>query len=242
MKQPETWKPTKYELRNGMLCASQDPRQVGIGSRLCANLTARFYDEFIPLHVRGDVCDLGCGFAPLYLKYKPYATSVTLADWSNSLHPNPHLDVACDLNEPLPFDDCSFDTCLLSDVLEHIYEPKQLLRETARCLRPGGKLLCNVPFFYWLHEEPHDYYRYTYYALRRLIAESGLKLIYFEGLGGAREVIADILAKRLCSSKLRLFVANKIQMYCLKHPNKTLSRRQFPLMYTLIAEKEEAQR
>src|SRR5262249_6078777 len=69
--------------------------------------------------------------------------------------------------------------------------------EITRMLAPGGKLIMNVPFFYWLHEQPHDYYRYTQFALRRFVQESGMRLIQLDALGGAPEIMTDIFAKNV---------------------------------------------
>jgi SAM-dependent methyltransferase len=242
MKNESQWFPTKYEIRSGKLRASRNSKYVSIGSRLMADLVAVFYEKYIPQYVHGTLCDLGCGYAPLYLLYKDYANDVVLCDWKNSLHKNAHIDFECDLNQPLPFDDCSFDTIILSDVLEHIYEPNLLLGEISRCLRSNGVLMLNVPFYYWLHEEPHDYYRYTYYALQRLVNTCGLELRYFDGIGGAREVVADILSKRMLAgktSKLRTIIADRLQHYCAKHANTSLSKRQFPIGYFLVAVKTQ---
>ena len=40
----------------------------------------------------------------------------------------------------LPFDDASFDSVLLLHVLTYAQDPDQVLRETKRVLRPGGRL------------------------------------------------------------------------------------------------------
>jgi hypothetical protein len=66
----------------------------------------------------------------------------------------------------------------------------------ARTLAPGGTLIMNVPFYYWLHEQPHDFYRFTEFALRRFVDRSGLRLLSLEPIGGGPEVVADVLAKR----------------------------------------------
>ena len=50
--------------------------------------------------------------------------------------------------EPLEqcnFPDCSFDVVILSAVLEHIYNPDEVIKEIARILRPGGALFLDVP-------------------------------------------------------------------------------------------------
>jgi SAM-dependent methyltransferase len=45
----------------------------------------------------------------------------------------------------LPFDDQSFDSAVLGEVLEHVPDDERALREVARVLRPGGVLAVSVP-------------------------------------------------------------------------------------------------
>jgi GT2 family glycosyltransferase/SAM-dependent methyltransferase/glycosyltransferase involved in cell wall biosynthesis len=49
--------------------------------------------------------------------------------------------------ERLSFADHSFDLVISNDVLEHVVNPAQALREACRILRPGGVLLIAVPFY-----------------------------------------------------------------------------------------------
>lgn len=196
MRQVEDWRPTKYEENDGRLRASRDLAEVGAGSRLVADLVTDFYSDAVPRHARGELLDLGCGKAPMFGFYRRYVESVTLVDWADSRHTNPHLDLVHDLNEPLAdLADDSYQTVLLSDVLEHIREPRDLLAEIARVLRPGGVLLANTPFLYGLHEQPHDFYRYTRYALEHLHALAGLEIVSLRPIGGFPEVVADLFAK-----------------------------------------------
>ncbi len=178
--------------------ASRDRGQVSAGSRLIADRVAAFYSQAIPRYVKGPLLDLGCGFAPLYGLYRRHATEVVLVDWENTLHPNPHLDFAQDINEPLDrLEDARFQTVILSDVLEHVREPMRLMGEISRVPAAGGHLLMNVPFLYWLHETPNDYYRYTEYSLRYLSESRGLDVTELRVLGGAPDPIADVASKIL---------------------------------------------
>jgi 2-polyprenyl-3-methyl-5-hydroxy-6-metoxy-1,4-benzoquinol methylase len=47
--------------------------------------------------------------------------------------------------EQLPFDDQMFDGVLLNEVLEHVHDDARVLREVARVLRPGGRLVLFSP-------------------------------------------------------------------------------------------------
>jgi SAM-dependent methyltransferase len=47
----------------------------------------------------------------------------------------------------MPFDDASFDLVLATDIIEHVPDDEQALREIARILRTGGRLLLTVPSF-----------------------------------------------------------------------------------------------
>jgi SAM-dependent methyltransferase len=195
MKNEGKWQPTRFVIRNGSLIASRDPRHMSISSRLAADLVARSYDANIRSHARGRLLDLGCGTVPLYLAYKDWVTAIVCVDWARSLHDRDHLDYELDLTQPLPFGDAAFDTIVLSDVLEHIPTPELLWKEMARILSANGKILLSVPFLYWVHEGPHDYYRYTQFALRRFVEMSGLQLLVIQPTGGALEVLTDIFAK-----------------------------------------------
>ncbi|HIJ52903.1 MAG TPA: class I SAM-dependent methyltransferase [Planctomycetes bacterium] len=45
----------------------------------------------------------------------------------------------------LPFDDAAFDSITILDVLEHVYEQNELLKELNRILKRQGKLIVTVP-------------------------------------------------------------------------------------------------
>ena len=53
--------------------------------------------------------------------------------------------VWADLDEPLAFDDDSFDVVVAGELLEHIRSPGELLAEARRVLRPGGTFIGSTP-------------------------------------------------------------------------------------------------
>jgi SAM-dependent methyltransferase len=197
MKNTEQWHPTKFVYNHGKLRASQKAEDASPASRLIIDRIAHIYAHYLPMYAGGKLLDLGCGTVPLYAVYRPHVTEVTCVDWADGLHDRSHLDIEHDLTKPLPFIDDSFDTVILSNVLEHLPEPMTVMNEIGRILTPGGRLLLDVPFYYWLHEAPHDYYRYTEFALRRFVKLAGLEILVIEPLGGAPEIMADLFAKNV---------------------------------------------
>ena len=178
-----------------------DTAQVDPGSVLIARRVAAFYRAVLPGAVRGTLADLGCGTSPLRGFYTPLVDRAVAIDWPRSLHDGP-LDAAADLNDGIPLRSASTDVVLLSDVLEHLTRPDQALAEARRVLRPGGTLVGNVPFMYWLHEEPYDYFRYTEHGLRHLLAEAGFATVDITVLAGGVDVLVDVLGKLLRSLPL----------------------------------------
>lgn len=120
----------------------------------------------------GLVLDLGCGTRPFEPDIMQRATRYVGIDWSNTLHGN-HADIVADLNKPLPVKDESVDHVVSFEVMEHLAEPAVMLGEAFRVLRKGGELTISVPFQWWVHESPWDYYRYTCHGLQYLLEKAG---------------------------------------------------------------------
>ncbi len=64
-----------------------------------------------------------------------------------------------------------FDIILCMNVLEHVYEYQQAIQNMYQALKPGGELVVFVPMFYPLHDEPHDYWRFTEDGLRKMFEQ-----------------------------------------------------------------------
>jgi SAM-dependent methyltransferase len=82
----------------------------------------------------------------------------------------------------LPFADASFEAVVSADVLCHrSVEPAAALAEFARVLKPGGRLVLNLPAHDWLmsaHDRRvHTARRSTAGGVRRLLAEAGYEAV-----------------------------------------------------------------
>ncbi|MCR4407157.1 MAG: methyltransferase domain-containing protein [Anaerolineae bacterium] len=64
--------------------------------------------------------------------------------------------------EALPFPDGFFDVVLSHEVLEHVEDDRQGMKEACRVLRPGGRLVVFVPNRLWLFETHGIYWRGEY--------------------------------------------------------------------------------
>jgi SAM-dependent methyltransferase len=115
--------------------------------------------EIIRRHSEGLVLDCGAG-SKAESAYFPNVVCYEIVDY-------PSTDVL-GVAEHLPFKDAAFDAVLSVAVLEHVRDPIQSAKEIVRVLKPGGDLLCAVPFLQPMHGFPHHYFNATPEGLRRL--------------------------------------------------------------------------
>jgi len=118
----------------------------------------------------GDILDIGCGKARRYGSF-PEARSYKTLD----IDPLNQPDIIASA-EAIPLPDGSIDGVICTQVLEHVEHPWIAMKEIARVLRTGGRCLITVPQANELHEEPHDYYRFTKYALESLCRDNNLEI------------------------------------------------------------------
>jgi SAM-dependent methyltransferase len=131
----------------------------------------------------GDVViDVGCGEQP----YRPYLQgfkryigfdSPTAVDRGSNAH------VLGDALA-LPFADACADGILCTEVIEHVTDPGLMLSEFARVLRPEGSVLLTSPFTWHLHDEPHDYWRFTEFGLRLVFERAGFRVMALRPTNG----------------------------------------------------------
>ena len=99
------------------------------------------------------------------------------------------LDAIADL-AALPFRDGAFAACINIVTLEHVREPHRVVRELARTLGPGGRILLVVPHEWEVHQAPHDYFRYTRHGARHLLEQAGFEKIEISPAGGYFRLLA----------------------------------------------------
>jgi len=106
------------------------------------------------------------------------------------------LDVLGDL-EILPFPDRTFEAAINIVTLEHVLHPAKVICELSRVLASGGRLLLVAPLEWEEHQQPHDYGRFTRYALDHLLRQAGFTEISIQPVGGIFRLISRRLLNAL---------------------------------------------
>lgn len=91
----------------------------------------------------------------------------------------------------LPFADETFDVLLANNVIEHLPDPAQGVREMHRVLAAKGQVLYTIPFLYPVHEAPRDYARFTRYGLQRLFRD--FPAVEIRARGGFFSTLAQLV-------------------------------------------------
>lgn len=134
-------------------------------------------------YVNGITLDFGCGSKPYVEMFDTeeyigldYATEVS--EKNNNLVADVFYD-----GKTIPFGNGHFDSVFSSEVLEHVFNPDEILEEINRVLKPGGYLLLSCPFFWPEHEQPYDYARYSSFGLKHLLEKHNFEIVKYEKTG-----------------------------------------------------------
>lgn len=143
-----------------------------------------FLDACVDVAPGALVVDVGAGEAmlrermPAGVRYLALDRGIGHGGWDYSA-----LDAVADAQQ-LPVANESADLVICKQVLEHLPEPVAALREIARILTPGGRLLLSTNQQWPQHQAPHDYFRFTSFGLRYCCQQAGLTVERLDPMGG----------------------------------------------------------
>ena len=97
----------------------------------------------------GKLLDFGCGSKPYQSLFINASEYIGLDyEGEGHSHKDEQVDVLYD-GRHIPFPDNSFDSVFSSEVMEHLFNPDEMLPEINRVMKPGAKILITCPFV-WL--------------------------------------------------------------------------------------------
>ena len=140
------------------------------------------------------VVDLGCGSQPFRRHLEAAGYTYLSVDAIQNGAGN--VDFLAFLDKPLPTELQAVgpvDLILCTEVLEHVADWHQAFRNIHSLLKPGGRAIISCPFLYPLHEQPHDYWRPTRYALRHFAAAYGFEIVRQEQLGDFWDALGTVI-------------------------------------------------
>ena len=152
------------------------------------------------------VVDLGCGAGNSvdYFRRRRKDVRWTGVDIPDS--PEAHARRRTDANfrffdgVNIPLADGEVDLFFCRQVLEHVKQPRELLRDVARCLRPGGYLAGSTSQFEPFHS--YSLWNYTPYGIKTILDDVGLRLLEIRpGIDGITLIARRGFGRRRCFSR-----------------------------------------
>ena len=135
------------------------------------------FEKWIATLPEGDllVLDIGGRIQP----YRPLLTGRTRAYMAVDLRPSPLCGLVA-RGEELPFGNGEFDLVICTQMLQYTAEPKAIVNEANRVLKPGGAFFLTVPSAYPIDSE-EECWRFLPGGLRHLFADFDDVQIVAEG-------------------------------------------------------------
>lgn len=122
------------------------------------------------------VLDLGCGKKP----YQPFFIGKSIQYMGIDISHSGLVDVLCS-GEKLSFRDNSFSECICTQLLEHVENPRAVVNEIFRVLKPSGIIFLSTHGIWPVHGAPNDYWRWTEYGLTKLLNNFDIHEVHKDG-------------------------------------------------------------
>jgi ubiquinone/menaquinone biosynthesis C-methylase UbiE len=123
--------------------------------------------------------EIGCGrgeFLSAFQQLGMDCSGVDLSDYNFSNLKDIKIKKVDISKDPLPFKDDYFDVIYHKSLIEHLYSPDHLMKETGRVLKPGGRVIILTPD--WVSQMKVFYEDYTHSRPYNVTALSDLLNVY----------------------------------------------------------------
>ncbi|MDD5596671.1 MAG: methyltransferase domain-containing protein [Victivallaceae bacterium] len=126
------------------------------------------------------ILDYGAGASPYSSLYKNNNKYIR-ADIDKSQN----ADIIIQANK-IPLESESADIVLSTQVLEHVEDYNQYLKEAQRILKPDGIIILSTHGYWIYHPHPADYWRWTQAGLKKILSDAGFKVLDIYGIINTR--------------------------------------------------------
>ena len=147
-------------------------------------------------YAHGILLDVGCGASPFKNYFLKYVEKYLKHEHPAVAKPNIKYDYLSELPK-ISAPNNSIDTIISFSVLEHVSEPFETIKEFKRILKDNGVFIISVPQYWHLHEEPHDYLRFTKHVLKEKITNLGFEILYLKELGRSFATVGQAFCNAL---------------------------------------------
>lgn len=149
-------------------------------------------------------------------------------------------DIIIDLEIINEFNDKKFKNIFLLNVLEHIYNFQNCLKNCYEILDKDGFFYGSTPFLFNIHGSPNDYFRYTEQSLTKSLKSAGFKNIEVEVICGGIFICFYSSISRIT---MRIPILNNILLFICQTIDLIINlfskdiKKIFPLGYFFIGNK-----
>jgi SAM-dependent methyltransferase len=178
-------RPENISRLSGTKIGKQDPNY------LHYNSFHKALQDAVSHYATGRLLDIGCGNKPYEKILQHKITEHIGCDIiQSSLN---KVDILCEANK-IPLPDNSFDTVFSTQTIEHVEDHQGLVHEAYRLVKPGGYFIVSGPLYWYLHEEPYDFFRFTKHGFKYLLEKAGFEITEINANGGMWSVAGQSLA------------------------------------------------
>lgn len=139
-------------------------------------------------YINGKVLDFGAGRA----KYKDIISAKASRYVAFDQMPGSNIDVVGNVLKS-PFLDGDFDMVVSTHVLEHVENPRLMIKEITRVLKKDGICILTVPFLVPCHPDPQDNFRFTINGLINMFKAEGFVIVESGHYGGLFTVLSEFI-------------------------------------------------
>lgn len=196
-------------------------------------------------YAKGKFLDIGCGDMPykdLILSHVEQYDTLDIEERANGVK---FIGSAENMDM---IESETYDTAACFEVLEHVPDPFQAVNEIKRILKKDGIAIISVPHLSRLHEEPHDYYRYTHYGMKYILESKGFEILETKTTGSILSFLGHQISTLAVGLVWHIKIIKSITFFFNKwlcvlpcyYLDKTLLKNSvFPLGYIFVARKRQ---